>query len=198
MQSSAMTPSEHASSLLSSGDPLPGCRPPPVSCQQTGELDSDVRLVFRMLLAVDIERYSARSAREQLQAQVDLRWALDRAAKTAGLDQDLWHQQVSGDGELAVLPETADVPQIVGKFSGGLESALAELNTQNRPSPCPRVRLAMHYGTLILGPRASFGPAGDAPIVVSRLLDARPLRQFLIRRQDHYVALIVSERLLRM
>jgi hypothetical protein len=47
---------------------------------------------------------------------------------------------------------------------------------------------------LIAGP---FGPAGDAPIVASRLLDARPLRQFLARHPGDDLALAVSGSLFR-
>jgi len=46
----------------------------------------------------------------------------------------------------------------------------------------------------IAGP---FGQAGDAPIVASRLLDARPLRQFLVRHPGDDLALAVSRSLFR-
>ena len=58
-----------------------------------------------------------------------------------------------------------------------------------RPGPRLRVRLVLHHGTLIAGP---FGPAGDAPIVASRLLEARPLRLFLARHPGDDLAFAVS------
>jgi hypothetical protein len=61
----------------------------------------------------------------------------------------------------------------VGAFPGWLRGMLADLNAGCRPGARLRVRLVLHHGTLIAGP---FGPAGDAPVVASRLLDARPLR----------------------
>jgi hypothetical protein len=54
------------------------------------------------------------------------------------------------------------------------------------------VRLALHHGTLTAGP---FGPAGDAPIVVQRLLDAAPLRRLLRGDADRDLACVVSDSL---
>ena len=152
------------------------------------------QLGYRLILAVDVEGYSTRSARDQLQAQRDLVDVLDAAAAGSGLDRRRWHRQVTGDGELAVLPGHADVARAVGLFPGWLRGMLTDLNAACRPGPRLRVRLALHHGTLIAGP---FGPAGDAPIVASRLLDARPLRQFLARHPGDDLALAVSGSLFR-
>jgi class 3 adenylate cyclase len=163
----------------------------------SGETEASVRLLFRLLLAVDIKGYSARSPRMQLQAQADLLDAMKIAAEEAGLDRDLWHQQVSGDGELAVLPSDEDIVTVVGTFAPALERALAKTNGEAPPGRRLRVRLAFHHGALIMGPSASFGPAGDAPVVVSRLLDARPLRRYLTVHPERSVAFIISEQLYR-
>lgn len=152
------------------------------------------RLIYRLLLAVDVEKYSVRDAREQLLAQTDLRNILSIAAQNAGLDRNQWYEQVSGDGELAVLPESADVSAVVGDFTRQLEIVLAEFNQRHTRSARLRIRIAMHHGTLTPGP---FGPAGDAPIVVSRLLNAKPLRRVLADHPERDVALIVSSSLYR-
>lgn len=152
------------------------------------------QLGYRLILAVDVEGYSTRSARDQLLAQRDLVRALDAAAAGSGLDRRHWHRQVTGDGELAVLPGHADVARAVGSFPGWLRGMLADRNAACRPGPRLRVRLVLHHGTLIAGP---FGPAGDAPVVASRLLDARPLRQFLARHPGDDLALAVSGSLFR-
>jgi class 3 adenylate cyclase len=152
------------------------------------------QLGYRLILAVDVEGYSARSARDQLLAQRHLARALDAAAAGSGLDRRHWHRQVTGDGELAVLPGQADVARAVGFFPGWLRGMLADLNSACRPGPRLRVRLALHHGTLIAGP---FGPAGDAPVVASRLLNARPLRQYLARNPGDDLALAVSGSLFR-
>lgn len=154
----------------------------------------NVRLIYRLLLAVDVEKYSARDAREQLRAQTDLRNILSIAAENVGLDRSRWYEQVSGDGELAVLPEDADVSLVVGDFTRQLRLVLTEFNQRHTRAARLRIRVALHHGTLTPGP---FGPAGDAPIVVSRLLDAKPLRRVLAEQPEQDVALIVSSSLYR-
>jgi hypothetical protein len=147
------------------------------------------RLVYRLLLAVDAERYSRRSARDQLCVQLDLHHALQAAAARSGLDRDQWYRQPRGDGELAVLTEETDIPHTVAMFTRGLEAVLTEINRDRAEERRLRIRMAFHYGTLTSGP---FGPAGDAPVVVSRLLDSAALRRALERRRDRNLALIVS------
>ncbi|OLT24679.1 hypothetical protein BJF79_44960 [Actinomadura sp. CNU-125] len=137
--------------------------------------ETTARLDYRLLLAVDIQGYSKRDAREQLAAQHRLADALDRAARGVGLDRARWDKQVGGDGELATLPIGTDPAPVAGGFVIGFADALREVNAGPGRHRL-RVRLALHYGTLTEGP---FGPAGDAPIVVQRLLDASPLRRLL-------------------
>ncbi|MGI5223632.1 hypothetical protein [Actinoallomurus sp. CA-142502] len=152
----------------------------------------DVRLMYRLVLAVDVEKYTAKPSREQLRVQVALRAILHEAAQDVGLDQRDWYEQVSGDGELIVLPEDVDVSVVVGDFTRRIEVALGEFNRYRDGNARLRLRMAMHHGTLTPGP---FGPAGDAPICVSRLLGATPLRRLLTEQQDRDLALIVSQSL---
>ncbi|RKS69109.1 hypothetical protein BZB76_6248 [Actinomadura pelletieri DSM 43383] len=169
--------------------------------------NGDTRLSYRLLVAVDIQGYSKRDTREQLLAQRDLCDALDRAAHAAGLDRDRWDKQVGGDGELATLPDGTDPAAVAGDFVIGLADALRELNRETTGATGPatrratgretgrhplRVRLSLHHGTLTAGP---FGPAGDAPIVVQRLLDAAPLRRLLHDDADRDLACVVSDSL---
>jgi hypothetical protein len=147
-----------------------------------------------MVVAVDVERYSARSMRDQFLAQRDLGRVLDAAAELAGLDRGHWHRQISGDGELAVLPAETDVARVVGVFSERLRETLADLNSARPAGSRLRMRLVFHYGTLVAGP---FGPAGETPIVVSRLLDAEPLRRSLAQRPAHDLVMAVSDTLFR-
>ncbi|WP_141580417.1 hypothetical protein [Actinomadura sp. WMMA1423] len=146
------------------------------------------RLVYRLLLAVDLEKYSHLDAQRQLAAQKDLRRLLNGSARRSGLRTNGWYRQPGGDGELVVMPAEVDIPHVVGAFACDLEDALAELNAR-RPTRL-RMRLAFHYGTMIEGP---LGPAGDAPVVVSRLLDAAPLRDYLTEQQGRDLALVVSD-----
>ncbi len=147
------------------------------------------RLMYRPVLAIDVEKYSVRDARHQLLVQNDLYEALELAAKATQLDREMWFRQVRGDGELDVLPEGVDMPALVGDFPRELEAMITELNDRHTGRPRLRVRLAIHHGTLTWAP---FGPAGDAPVEVARLLDARPAREFLAQRPDRDLALVVS------
>ncbi|MBC6461713.1 hypothetical protein [Actinomadura sp. HBU206391] len=144
---------------------------------------------YRLLWAVDVEKYSRRDARAQLLAQTELNGVLTDAAAAAGLDRGDWKTESRGDGELAVLPPHVDVAHAVGAFTRQMEVALADLNDGRPVLERLRLRLAMHYGTLTPGP---FGYAGQAPIVTSRLLDGRPLRQRLAQDPDQDLALAVS------
>jgi hypothetical protein len=161
------------------------------------ERPADIRLTFRLLLAVDIQGYSRRTPRLQVAAQLDLLNAMEQAAAAAGLDRSAWSQQVAGDGVLAVLPDDADIVTVVGLFAPALERALAALERGGAPGRRVRVRLALHHGALIIGWPAVLGPAGRAPVVVSRLLDARPVRRYLDVNPERNVALIVSDLIFR-
>ncbi|WUI02445.1 hypothetical protein OHR68_11785 [Spirillospora sp. NBC_00431] len=178
--------------------------------------NGNTRLSYRLLLAVDIQGYSKRDTREQLLAQRDLCAALDRAACGAGLDRGHWDKQVGGDGELATLPDGTDPATVAGEFVIGLAEALRDINHEaggnggntgggdtgggdtgdsgggGTGARRLRVRLSLHHGTLTAGP---FGPAGDAPIVVQRLLDAAPLRRLLIDDAGRDLAYVVSDSL---
>jgi hypothetical protein len=112
----------------------------------------NVRLMYRLVLAVDVEKYSARDVREQLRAQTELKRILNVAAQNTGLDQRDWYEQVSGDGELVVLPEDVDVSLVVGDFTRQLEAILAEVNRKVMAGRRLRLRVAMHHGTLTPGP----------------------------------------------
>jgi class 3 adenylate cyclase len=148
-----------------------------------------MRLSYHFVVAVDIEGFSRLSTLEQLHIQSDLERVLDAAAMRAGLDRKSWYRQVGGDGELAVLPRDTDSLRLVAHYPRELGYALAQINNERHPAPRVRIRVAMHHGTLVEG---IFGPAGQAPIVVSRLLDSDALRQELAQYPEFDLALAVS------
>jgi class 3 adenylate cyclase len=154
----------------------------------------DGRLIYRPVLAIDVEKYSARNAWQQFVVQRDLRAVIDSAAKAAMVNLEDSYQQPGGDGELVVLPDDVDMPRLVEVFPRRLGQRLRELNDGWPLQERLRVRLAIHYGTLSWGP---FGPAGDAPIEADRLLNAKSVKQFLALRQDLDVALVVSNSVYR-
>ena len=144
-------------------------------------------LAYRYLTAVDIEGFSSLHALDQLQMLDDLSQILDIAATRVGLDRALWQVQERGDGELAVLPPDTDGPRLIADYPRELADALSEVNSERRSRL--RIRMAMHHGTLVQG---RFGPVGQGPIVVSRLLDSDELRKYLAQRVELDVVLIVS------
>jgi class 3 adenylate cyclase len=145
-------------------------------------------LVYRLVVAVDVEGYSKLDALDQSLVQSRLSDVLDAAARNAGLDRGLWYRQVRGDGELAVLPTDADAAWVVAHFTEQLAEALARLRAAGTPL---RMRVAMHCGPLTAG---AFGLVGDAPIVTCRLLDAKVVRDALAAAEDDLV-LVISQQL---
>jgi hypothetical protein len=146
-------------------------------------------LFFRFLTVIDIEGFSHRSAASQANAQDDLEHVMSEAAAHAGMDRRHWYRQARGDGELAVLDAATSSLSVVADYPGYLALALAEVNSHATPQSRLRVRMAIHHGTVSPG---RFGPVGPAAITVSRLVDARVLRQALRQRDDLDIVLAVS------
>ena len=154
--------------------------------QRTGELR------YGFIVAVDIEGFSKLGVLEQAVAQVLLAQILEQAAAAAGLARDDWYTQVSGDGELAVLPADTDVAWVVAEYTQLIDHALGQLRSDPVARPKLRLRLAMHHGALTPG---RFGPVGNAPIVACRLLDARPTKLALVRDASADLVLVISRQL---
>jgi hypothetical protein len=149
------------------------------------------RLEFRFLVAIDVEGFSQRGAAEQAQAQDDLERAVARAALEAGLGRQRWYRQPSGDGELAVLPGGTDGLSLVSDYPRRLAGTVAAVNRDRASGPRLRVRMAIHHGAVAPG-RFGYGPVGNAPTVISRLLDAEIVRQQLRQHSNLDIALVVS------
>lgn len=141
-----------------------------------------------LLMACDITGYG--SGDDQLQAamQKALVTVLDEAAGRAGLARSEWDRESTGDGELALLPTTESEPRVVDDFVRELAAALARHNRHLADRARMRLRVAIHYGVVY---PASNGYAGQGVVVVSRLLDSKPLREAM-RRSDTELALIIS------
>ncbi len=166
--------------------------PPPAAEPHGAPTPRHRELLHRLVVAVDIENYSALDTLDQALAQSRLSEILDQAAHRAGLDRDSWYRQLRGDGELAVLPADTDAAWVVAEFTEHLAEALAEHRRVNPDEPAVRLRVAMHHGTLTEG---HFGLAGDAPVVTCRLLDARVVKRALAQETSSSLVLVISERL---
>lgn len=148
-------------------------------------------LVYRFVIAVDIENYSKLDALDQSVVQARLSEVLDLAAAKACLDRGSWYRQLRGDGELAVLPADSDAAWVVAGFTNELVEALNDHRRDHPAEPALRLRVAMHYGTLTSG---HFGLVGNAPIVTCRLLDAKVVRRALAEETSGDLVLVISER----
>ena len=146
-------------------------------------------LALRFLVAIDAEGFSQCHAAEQARIQDDLEHAMAQAAVNAGLDRKRWYRQPRGDGELAVLPDGISGLYLVADYPRELASTVAAVNDAGKGRQRLRVRLAIHHGAVAPG---RFGPVGAAPVVISRLVDAEPVKQQLRQRSDLNTALIVS------
>ncbi len=147
------------------------------------------QLVERFVVGVDVEKYSSKNTRQQDETQRALDQILSEAASAAGLDRQEWQTAPGGDGELAVLPGDVDMVAVVGRFVSELDDHLATFNDDRVPAMKVRLRVAMHIDTV---KPSTFGYAGPGLVVLSRLLDAKPLRAALASATDANLALLVS------
>ncbi|OHX02990.1 hypothetical protein BFV98_08265 [Micromonospora sp. WMMB235] len=149
----------------------------------------------RMLISVDMERYSRRSNVQQYEAQQEFRRLLHEAAALVGLDRTQWHTQQAGDGELAIAPRDAPEALIIGRFVPELNRRLRAYNVSRVPAARIRLRVAVHQGLVHLDGANGF--PGSAVVLVCRLCDSEPLKRALAAFPDAGVALVVSDDIFR-
>ncbi|TDC82166.1 hypothetical protein [Actinomadura sp. 7K507] len=131
---------------------------------------------YRTVMSVDLQGYGSASQNVQRVLQENLVECLREAAVNAGLDSGLWADQGSGDGKLMVLPFGVSVEVLVGRFVRELNAELRGRNRVSSREARTRMRLAIHHGPAA---EASNGYSGSAPVVVTRLCGAEPLRKAL-------------------
>ena len=147
-------------------------------------------LARRGLVSTDIERFAARSAPDQHEAQRAHEWAVGRAAADAGLVRDAWLRQPAGDGEFVILPEGVHEPRVIAVMLTALAARLREYNRSRVTDLRVRLRVAVHHGLVHLDGAA--GACGPATVVVARLLNCQPVRDILRYRAGVNVAAVVS------
>ncbi|WP_426512607.1 hypothetical protein ACPPVO_19410 [Dactylosporangium sp. McL0621] len=143
-----------------------------------------------MCLAVDVQAYSGRDDLGQAEIQRHLIDLLDLAGARAGLDRRRWTRQPSGDAELALIPAGEPLGRVVGDFGLELAAALWRYNRARDPQSWLRLRLALDDGPVDLSRN---GFAGRAVVGVSRLVNARPLRQAIGAAEGVELAVLMSE-----
>jgi hypothetical protein len=143
-----------------------------------------------LYVGVDIRGYGAAPEQRQEKWQETLLRCLDRAAASMGLNRARWTRQQQGDAELCVLPPDEPEPRVIDGFARGLESELRRHNADVVPWARMQLRMAVHHGVVVKGPNGF--PCRDA-VVVSRLLDCKPLRAVLDQRPQANLAVMLSD-----
>ncbi|MEU5672091.1 hypothetical protein ABZ749_17340 [Micromonospora sp. NPDC047753] len=149
----------------------------------------------RLLISVDMERYSRRSNLQQYEAQRYFRELLHEAADTVGLDRVAWTTQQAGDGELAIVPREVSESRVIGKFVPELNRRLRSHNSSRLPVARIRLRVAVHQGLVHLDGANGF--PGNAVVFVCRLCEADPVKKALAAFPEAGVALVVSTEIFR-
>ncbi|MEH1100757.1 hypothetical protein [Micromonospora sp. CPCC 205561] len=149
----------------------------------------------RLLVSVDMERYSRRTNLQQYEAQKDFRDLLHQAAGDVGLDRVAWTTQQAGDGELAILPRDVAESRVIGRFVPELNRRLRGYNSSRVQDARIRLRVAVHQGLVHLDGANGF--PGNAVVFVCRLCEAEPVKRALAAFPDAGVALIVSGEIFR-
>lgn len=149
----------------------------------------------RLLVSVDMQKYSRQSSPDQYAAQQTFQRVITEAVRAAGLDRSSWLTQAGGDSELAILPPDVPEARVVGQFTRQLDQLLRAANRRLLPAAKVRLRMAVHEGHVYLD--GANGYPGDAINTVCRLRDARSLKQALDRFPTACLALIVSDPIYR-
>jgi hypothetical protein len=143
-----------------------------------------------LCLSVDVQGYGGHDDVRQAEIQHGLIDLLDRAAERAGLDRRRWIRQPKGDEELALIPVDEPSGRVVGDFCLELAAALWRYNKVRDRTARMRLRLALDEGP---ADRSVNGFVGRPVVGVSRLVNARPLRQALARADRADLAIILSD-----
>ncbi|GGM57350.1 hypothetical protein ACFFX1_17360 [Dactylosporangium sucinum] len=146
----------------------------------------------RLLVAVDVERYSRQDNLAQHRTQETLQRVMAEACARLGLDRAAWRTQPSGDGELAVLPAGTPETTVVAHLADTLDVLLRQHNGDLLPQARVRLRVALHTGLVHLD--GANGYPGAAAVTVCRLVDAAPVRRALADARSADVVQVVSDR----
>jgi hypothetical protein len=149
----------------------------------------------RMLISVDMERYSRQDNETQYRSQQLFAQVMRDAADELGLDRVRWITQQGGDGEFAILPDGTLERRVVGELVFALDRLLGRENPQRAAGARVRLRVAIHEGLVHLDGANGF--PGEAVVTVCRLVDAPDLKAALRAFPDANVALIVSDEIYR-
>lgn len=147
----------------------------------------------RLLVTVDMERYSRKDNRSQYEAQSTFRQVLDAALTAHALRIPEWDVQRAGDSVLALMSaEIIEIATIVGPVAARIDELLRDHNRDRNDLGRVRLRMAVHEGAV--DPNGPNGYPGDAVNLVCRLRDAGVLKNALKSYPAAGLAVIVSSR----
>ncbi|WFE63557.1 hypothetical protein [Micromonospora sp. WMMD714] len=142
--------------------------------------------IRRLLVAVDIEKYSTRTAPAQYQGQRRLLSIAQYACKRAQVHRVI--PQESGDGRLMVFQPGVNEAAVVPALVLGFRHALHENNGDAGEFGRMRLRMAIVEGATAYAGNGFHGPA---PILVGDLINAPRLKAALDEHRESDLALVV-------
>ncbi|WP_163547922.1 effector-associated domain EAD1-containing protein [Candidatus Frankia nodulisporulans] len=128
------------------------------------------------LFRVDASGYSKRDLQGQLDVRAGVRGIVDTALDRAGVADAVLLHENGGDGCLCALDANVSRDLLASDFVRELRIAQRQFNRVRAPSDQVRLRLSLHHGQIVVD---GGGAAGDAVVVVDRLVNAMAVRAIL-------------------
>ena len=146
----------------------------------------------RLVVAVDVQAYSARDPGATERAQDRLAKVVDQAIDaTRSTAED---RQEGGDSLMVVFPPGIDERAVLDAFYREFTAGLRETNLDLDADAAIRLRVGADRGLTV---RAGSGWTGQGPITAARLRDCPPARAVLRDQPDVPFVLTVSDSLYR-
>ncbi|MFV2110106.1 NACHT domain-containing protein [Micromonospora sp. LOL_015] len=144
----------------------------------------------RLVVAVDIERFTARTEPYQLTLMGALHSMLRRAFVRSGVPLESCAVHDRGDGALILVPDTVDVPRLVRGLPSELCAVLRQHNARRSAEGRMRLRMAVSEGHVVT---SDVGYVGQAVVVAARLLDSHAARHALRASDGLLVAVLTDD-----
>ncbi|WP_322763255.1 hypothetical protein [Frankia sp. Cr2] len=152
------------------------------------------RPVNRRLVVVDIEDWSGRGSRTQVDLRRRLRQAVSDGLEAVGLSARHGaapSMQDRGDGMLIAIEPMVSLVDLTDTFLDRLTTALRQDRQLAHASARMRLRVAIHDGDVLIDGDVI---TGRHAVEVCRLVDAEPLRAAFVAAPEADLAVIVSDR----
>ncbi|PRY41329.1 hypothetical protein [Umezawaea tangerina] len=146
----------------------------------------------RLILSVDLRKYSTHNYRGQRDAQNRLQRLIGYALRRCGVTKVRVQRQEQGDGHLVVFPAWAGDPEVVAALILGLRDGLYHLNLVTGAFGRMRMRAALTQSPLR---RSANGYLGDGIVRVNRMLDAPGVRAALEDAEDSDLVVALTPQL---